>query len=96
MARKKAVKPATVPSVYSSVTLGASNIYVKVSTPEFASISVDVEYGEAVDSSLSGSCMDICSSGIGDILELTDQQFLNTVALLTKLREEFSNLKKAY
>lgn len=94
MSRKKVVKAAIVPSVYSSVTSGTSNIYVKVNTPEFASISVDLDGEQVEDTSADGSCMDICNSGMQSILDLTDQQFLNTIALLTKVREEFSKLKK--
>lgn len=93
-AKKKEVVVNTAPSVISSTSTGTVNIYVKVLSPEFASLSIDVEELNVEDTSCGGSMMDICSDGIGNILALTDQHFYNTIALLTKAREEYKKLKK--
>lgn len=93
-AKKKEVVANTTPLVISSTTTGTHNIYVKIVTPAFASLSIDVEDLKVDDVSCGGLVMDICSDGISNILALTDQEFYNTVALLTKAREEYKKLKR--
>lgn len=95
MATKKAIAPkaAVVPLVDSIVTNGSASVTVSVSTPKWAKIFVEVVDNYIDDSNMDGDCMDICNTGLNDIVDLTDQAFENTVALLRKLREEYKKLK---
>lgn len=64
--------------------------YGNVSNGNDAKMEISINSnGEVEDVICTGKVMDICSSGMEDILDSSDDAFANTVAIVTEIRKKY-------